>query len=290
MNREKYQRIIKGFIPSRDVRKHLLFEEADDEMIARIIRGAPVSLWKKARYAEGEDKSAVMNAISALCNVRSGEVLYRKYCTYEPQGGECEHPYAPYLSYTEAINDIRQDCQISRAGSGRNILEKWVSDGTGRMRLEYVFDVIEGDVMYFTHMSACHPFRFSFEGRRIKLPTPFLTGDRVVIDCMDGKPPRNGVILATGDLLNAIYKDGDGYYKIANLTGPVPGDAYCNAVVSPLFLLEYLRGKTAPGERLLKRVSELIYRDETRGRSILNMILRSSAYGITDDELMDIIS
>ncbi|MBQ4066179.1 MAG: hypothetical protein IJD22_00920, partial [Clostridia bacterium] len=161
---------------------------------------------------------------------------------------------------------------------------------SGTMRLVYTYEAIGESIMYFSRPDSSEPYRFSFEARNLKLPTPFLPGDKVFFGTQPEVSPQNGVILTAGERLRALYLDGDGYYKIVSLSSSLPDDAYCNLSISPLFSIGYQRKRLPKRENLLNALSKFIAHSTTRGFSVCKAVSEASFYGITAEELMDIIA
>lgn len=207
MDRKKYLKILKTFIPSVEMREFLATKELSDRKIANIILGAPVPLKTKLQYATGEDYEELKQSIDEL-NLKPNEVFYLIDNWYDEDiydENGCGN--APFLSLEKVIEHIREEIDEcgEEYGDCWYTLEKWVLDENSNYICTYKYILIEDKVCFFVRkeflkygLTRVHDYRF-FQSTNLNLPVPFKAGDIVSIDCRPFAPVQQVKITETGD-------------------------------------------------------------------------------------------
>lgn len=326
---EKIAEILKEIFPSEEMasylarcpfdktvswnRQHFVFDDAPPEELplsrddlADAIAGAPISLERKRelflRLAEDENDGLfrkwadlVSQAIQEM-QPKSGEVFYliaHNYCEESSHLGD--NTVGAFLSWEYIYEAIRE--YWSRPIDEDDLIcftvEKWTPDGNGRMKNNYSYDVIGGEVWFCD----CEDFpfheQFALGGcEDLNLQVPFHAGDILTVDCRPYAPVRHIVVLEIKDnsdccCFQALHWEGDRIWR----TGAVkhshifpPSVRYVG--YSPLYRLTAFHGELPEEECLLERVSQYINGEEARGAALWEHIHGS----VTEEQILAYIT
>lgn len=219
MNKEKIMQILDIFIPSEEMREYLAFCELNDQQVADIIVGSPVSLETKEKWVCGEDKIEIVKAITAL-TVNGGELLTLTEEWYDEDIKETKScSFSPFINYQKAeehingeldvFGDDKYDCQW-------DVLEKWERSSKNDYQKIYTYYMINGEPCYFYCETGDvnSRYRYSFGCQHKDIPVPYTSGDVIELDCTPFIPKQNGIIV--GMMNDEICKPVVRYQKSNN--------------------------------------------------------------------------
>ena len=294
MNEETYHRFLDAFLPSLETREYLKREPMlPGQSMLDLIKGAPVSLEEKARWAWGEYKSEVEAALSDL-TLHPGEIFTLTAAWYDNDIREQKAGFdAPYLSFISVIAHIREE--LEESGDEYSdlqwyVLEKWVPCNDRDLKRTYRYWLVKDQVMYFC--DECRQDSFFADPN---LPVPFHVGDLLTIDCRPFAPVKHALLLERGDncdccCLQALCLNEKtglwiiGAVKHRSLFGQYP-------LYTPIYRLSRFAGELSPEEQPLLSVQKAIGEEESKGRKIWDRYQKYSSYpqGLTDKQLCRLV-
>lgn len=294
MDEETYHCFLDALLPSLEMREYLKREPMlPGQSMLDLIKGAPVSLEEKAKWAWGEYKSEVEAALFEL-TLRPGEIFTLTDAWYDNDIREQKTGFdAPYLSFGSVIAHIREE--LEESGDEYNdlqwyVLEKWIPAGNQELKKTYTYWLIKDQVMYF-----CNERRQDSLLADPNLPVPFQVGDMLTIDCRPFAPVKRALLLELGDnrdccCLQALCLDEKtgswiiGAVKHRSLFGQYP-------LYTPIYRLSRFAGELSPEEQPLLSVQKAIGEEESKGRKIWDRYQKYSSYpqGLTDKQLCRLV-
>lgn len=200
MNKDKIMQIFNIFIPSEEMREYLSFCELNDQQVADIIVGSPVSLETKAKWAWGKNKIEINKALAALM-VNDGELLTLTEEWYDEDIKETKScSFSPFTSYQKAKEHIKGELDVfgnDRYDCQWDVLEKWELNNKNVFQKTYKYYMINGEPCYFYYETDDMNSRYcySFDCQHKDIPVPYKKGDIVELDCTPFIPKQNGIII-----------------------------------------------------------------------------------------------
>ena len=145
MDKDKYLKILDRFMPSKQMRRYLATQTLTEQQLSDLIVGSPRTLENKLKWAWGDDKLEIENALDEL-NLKSGEMFYLTDAWYD-NNLKCEKhdSVAPFLSFKQVQKYIidefsTEDEDVYDALNCEwHILEKWVPAGNKEFKLLYTY-------------------------------------------------------------------------------------------------------------------------------------------------------
>ena len=294
MDEETYRSFLDTFLPSLEMRDYLKGEPMPPgHSMLDLIKGAPVSLEEKAKWAWREYKAEVEDALFEL-TIRPGEIFTLTDAWYDDDIREQKTSFdAPYLSFCSVISHIREELESSGdeySGLQWYVLEKWVPGDDRDLKRTYRYWLVKDQVMYF-----CDERRQDLLFADPNLPVPFHVGDLLTIDCRPFAPIKHALLLERGDncdccCLQALCLDEKtglwiiGAVKHRSLFGQYP-------LYTPIYRLSRFDGELAPGEQILLSVKKAIGGDDSNGRKLWDSFqkYRTNPRGLTDKQLRELV-
>ena len=280
MNEADYYRLLDTFLPSKEVREYLKEHPIlPENVLLDIITGAPVPLSEKAKWAWGNVKHAIDDALSEL-TLRPGELFILADAWYDWDIREVKHSFtAPYLSFDNVIAHIHKELREYGADSFEQWyeLEKWISADRGELVRKYKYILIGDQVSYFKKEYDMH-FSCRVDPN---LPVPFHAGDILTIDCRPFAPLKHALLIERGDnsdccCLQALCIDEEtglmtaGAVKHRSLFG-----SGIYPIYTPIYNLSTFHGELPEEEKVLLTIQKELAGDEQSGRKLWNFMYRN---------------
>lgn len=289
---EQIASILREIFPSSEMASYLAERALTRRELRDAVAYAPVPLARKRdiflQLASGKDASyfrrqagAIEGAIREM-RAKPGEFFYLKCCRYSDESVFSEEEgLEPYLTWEHIFERIREYLGYMEDDEKELVsfkVEKWLPDGTGRLKNDYDYTVFGAETCYVAYNNSS---RWEWPGFStdcdLNLPVPFHAGDIVTIDCRPSAPASRAVILETGDnrdccCLQALYRNDDGTWDTGAVKhGRVLPNHYFPDI-SPLYRLATFHGRLPEEERLLEQVSGYVDGDEERGSGLWDYI------------------
>jgi len=296
--------ILRKLFPSPEMASYLTGQPLMREQIRDAVAYAAIPLERKRDMllllASGKDTAYFRRQAAEIQKAlremqrKPGEFFYLKSCRYFAAGNNRpveEESLGPYLSWEHVLERIQEFLGYLEADEQELAwfrVEKWSPDGSGRLKNDLDYFVINTAACYFEdNTPSCPVWRDFSPNCDLYLPVPFHAGDVVTVDCRPFAPVSHMVILEVGDnqdccCLQALYRAGEGVWD----TGAVKhGYIFPNYSpdLSPLYRITAFRGQLPEEERLLERVSRYLNGDEKRGAALFYHIFQLQG-GVTGEQ------
>ena len=315
--------VLRAFLPSDAMRRHLAGVSLTKKQISGLICGAPVlfpdrpseSLSLRERSAAGPAEQRMVEASFSYQAEQiklaleelgtSAEAVFLLIEAWHDEELDDRKISAgtPFFNADDALEYIRYDMD-SAGDDYSNLcwyeLQKWKpSTDPVSGKASYV----HGYTYYFLKDRACffekleetqEPYmflpesrRFSADGQHLNLPIPFCAGDIVRVDCRPFRPERPAVLLEVGDNADCCCVQAlcRGQNGTWTLGALKHGSLFSDrdCFLSPLYRLEAFPKPLPESDCLLQSIQDFIAGDEKRGRLLWERLRRLDTR--TDSEI-----
>lgn len=290
MDRTEKLHILRTFLLSEEMTDYLSGADLPEEAFADVVVGAPLPLETKARYARGEDKVRIEQALREL-TLLPGELFSLTDAWYDLDSKDVKTAEnGLFLSFENALSAIRGE--QAACGDGEEpgdcqwyTLKKWVPDGLGSLVNTFAYTLLEDKPIFFRKRRGERENVTLFDDRfggcipALDLPVPFAVGNVLRVDCRPFFPPLPALLLEKGDnrdccCLQVLYRDTNGAWRTAALKHglllkTLSGEpCFAGYRLSPLYRLAKWTGELPSDCARLPEMQKFLNGDEANGKKL----------------------
>lgn len=292
LDKRTYHHLLETFLPSVEMREYLKTQPMlPSDIILDLIIGAPVLLSEKVKWAWGESKDQISEALKEL-TVRTGEIFTLTDVWYDDDISEEKASLiAPFLSYQSAIEYIRAELAeyVDEPDNQWYKLEKWVPAKEDKMESNYTYWLLKDQLCFFDHPELRHACVWKADPN---LPVPFHAGDLLTIDCRPFASIKHVLLLERGDnadccCLQALYRDEKtGFWSAGAVKHRSVFGDNIDPLYTPIYRLGSFAGHLPREEELLFHIKGAMGSSELAGRWLCQQLRKKSK--VTDHDLLDL--